>query len=270
MDRQRLLEKIKALMEMAARGTEHEAAIAAEKIQELTLKYQIDLDEIQTTQQASDGAIGTTIATENAARAWLNTLATAIAPVNLCKSFWRKTDAGTELIVVGSEVNVLTCKQVYEYLKGTIERLASEAVKREKAQYRTYIASWDDNWGIPQPEPNWRTWRNNFRQGCCDRVSARLLERFKAAQQHGIKTNEDGTAEQPDISALAVRTAIERSNRNIQKWMRDNGICLQSRATSGYKANPGGYAAGRAAGDRVGLNGQISGGGGNRRALGGR
>lgn len=264
MDLNTIKEKIKKLLTMAAKGTEHEAAIAAKKAQELLMQYNLNPGDFAGGDQAMDDfnkADAELIDKMGKKIYWKANLLYQIAKNNFCKAYYSSRDGG--MMLIGREHNRAICRHLYEYLTQTIDRLCQEEMKKEKANYARYReqmehlrATCPDT--IIHPEPSWRTWGDGFRSGCSDRIEQRLQEQLKAQERDGIP--------EAKVTALVCLEARQKENLAIQDYIKRAGLNLTtSRVTS--RVGRDGYSAGRAAGNNVGMNRQMGAAGGKGRAL---
>ncbi|HEY9644050.1 MAG TPA: hypothetical protein V6C57_26395, partial [Coleofasciculaceae cyanobacterium] len=254
MPREKLLALLKKLLIMRERGTEGEAANAAEKIQALTLRYGIQMHELQQAQdqQPDAGIEQHFIPVDGNKQPWKGWIMNAITDNNFCKFYWdshynlQQGKKQQRMVITGKDHNILITIHLYEYLVETVERLADQACAVEKQKYRAYIQSFDPNWGTPLPQPSWIAWRNDFKRGAAMRLRQRLAEQRKNVESQGISTPDAEQGMQQNVSALACREMYKRNDQAIALYLRQQGVRLTTTRTT-RNSGSGGYASGNRA-----------------------
>ena len=270
----------KLLMLSAYNNNEHEAQAAAEKVQALLAEYNLDMSQVTETTDAPDpDTQREKIDMGHDDTEWRRRLMRAIAVNNFCMHWTSWADDIPSHQLVGRHVNVITTKQVYEYLTATVERVNPFVDKRTKAR-----RSWFD--------------------GCSERLITRLYqqrydaERASAAtptQQRGNGTdlvlanvysteeelnhdfmygNPPGTRARenadwakwreeqrnapPVPKAMPIKeTATQRAKREAQE-RRSQKQWERQRAKEDAKRDHDAYAMGDNAGNQIGLNRQVA------------
>lgn len=223
----KVIQTIISLMDRKNHPTanENEALICAEKIQQLLLKHNLDLGKVE---EKRDGNVHSEIGHTYAPMArndrmhdyrWTSCLVCAIGDSCFCKGVW--CVSLRSIVFVGTKENVKVAIELYYYLTEQIQELAEKAVAEALFVHK-------------------RTFANNFRIGCANRVANRLnetrLNMWKAV-------GEECTAMVAANKALVEKyTKEEMSVRNSPK--------------GSYKYNREGYNQGYNAGEKVRLSTQ--------------
>ncbi len=231
-----IIEKVKKLLTMAERGTEHEAAIAAAKAQTLLMQHNIDLSQIDAGSEVDEQVCEWLLETMSRKQIWKGNLAHAIAEANFCRMWW----LGSDIKLVGKEHNVQIAHHLYDYLVEAVERVtkAALAVERHHQQDTLYLFKH-------------RAWANSFRLGCAHRLCDRLREQKQRMQTEGLP--------EASVSLLTCVEAYQRESEAIAQWMRERSIKLGSKVRSQARTSRSGYQTGKVAGDSISLNCQMSG-----------
>lgn len=164
-----ILQRIRKLLAMSrGNANENEAAIAAQRVQELLIKYNLSLSDVEqrdsTGKIIEDGDIMT-----SSSNPWRRDLALACARLYLCDYYWHHvrymTDTrkcgyirGDRHNFIGLAHNVIVAKEMFVYLVDTVERLAKESRK-----------------ALKQTHP----YEHAFRHGCATRLTRRLWDRYE-------------------------------------------------------------------------------------------
>lgn len=240
-DNAAIIEKLKKMLALAERGgTEEEAANAANMAMALAMKHGIDLAALQTSGiETRAGFKYATIYEDNGGfEQWLINLLGGICAAHGGKVFYKGAPGMTLYCAIVREDMVPLLKMTMEYLVKTVLRLNTEAVR-----------------GRSLTQPERAQFRKAFRIGCSARIRQRLYDRLQAMMK------EDEVAKAATGStALVVVNHLESEIKEMQDWMQKQGfIFRQSKARGPRTLDSAGYQAGRAAGDRVGLDAQLGG-----------
>jgi len=226
---------------MAERGTEHEAAIAAVKVQSLLMQHNIDLSHFYTGDSEADAEVCEWLLEAMSRRQiWKGNLANAIAETNFCRMWW----LGPNIKLIGKEHNVQVARHLYSYLVEAIERVTKEAVTAARRQQDTLALF------------NARTWVNSFRLGCAHRLCHRLREQKQRMETEGLP--------QAKVGVLTCVETYQQESAAIAQWMVNHNIQLGGKVRSQARTSRSGYQAGKVAGDSISLNRQMSGSYSNR------
>lgn len=121
--------KIKKLMALSKSGNENEAAFAAAKAQELLVKYNIEMSQVENVKLDREE---TRLVSEfkelfgtNKIQ-WKRDLAFAVAKGNMCKG----VSSGTGMYFLGKKANVEVAQFMYEVIVRDIERIADDNWKQ--------------------------------------------------------------------------------------------------------------------------------------------
>lgn len=236
-----VIDKVKKLLAMAERGTEHEAAIAAAKAQSLLMQYNIDLSHLNVGDSEAAVEVREWLLEAMSRRQiWKGNLANAIAETNFCRMWW----LGADIQLVGKEHNVQIARHLYSYLVEAIERTTQEALTAARQQQGTSNLI------------NTRTWANSFRLGCAHRLCSRLREQKQRFKTEGLP--------EAKVSGLMCIETYQRESEAIAQWMVNHNIHFGGKIKSQARTCYSGYEAGKAAGDSINLNRQMSEGYSNR------
>lgn len=218
---QSILDKAQKLQSLAERaGTAEEAAVAASKLQDLMLRYNVTQAQVEghVTEDEMDKQYYNFEEKRNY-RAFASTLYYNLADLNLCQAIYNpKTGSST---IIGKKHNIQIVHYLYAYLSREIKRLADKA-----ARY--------------QPNPG--VYRRTFCIGAMNVVLRRLREAKKTVQQETEQTN-----------------AIVLAEEGLVKAAFDIAFPRTSKASGPSISDGGAYKAGREAGERIPLNQGVAG-----------
>lgn len=172
-DQSKTISLIQKLLTLSKDGgaTEAEAALAAEKAQQLMLEHNLTFATVeQTGKTGDDGARVKKGLDKRQVYNWQKSLMGSIAELNFCHVMLRYEERGsiygarTKVFngyqLIGRAANVASTTVMFEYLVTTIDRLTKEHVQ-DPARYFTKYA-------------------HSFREGCSDRIIERLQDRQEA------------------------------------------------------------------------------------------
>jgi hypothetical protein len=182
-DKDQVVKRVQALLRLGESTNPHEAALAAQKAQELMLQHNIDFADLADNElgpeefgvdfyyiaslHVSSGAIAADIN-------WKRLLLTAAAHSLLCEVIGYGRLVGKHAIV-GQPSNVKVVKYLYEYLASEITRLADLAWTESDAN----ISS-----GIPDVDrQRYLNWIVSFKLGAVQSVYMRLQEQYAKTTQ---------------------------------------------------------------------------------------
>lgn len=247
--RQKICNTIAALLAKAndESCTEAEAALFADKAQELLAKHQIEMGELGA---AKDPMIrDNDLLTDRAA--WIKPLLGAVSKLYFCGYYYetfpadwvkrngfdknsRKLKGGGHGRVflrhnfIGERVNIIVAKNMAEYLISSMEKLCTEGEKSIHKDERT-------------------SYRYSFMNACASRLCFRLLKRRTETSAVGdVKTN-----------LPALRSMYENAQDAFKQWCEDQNTKLVTKKSLARVNHAGGARAGSQAGDRIGLDDQI-------------
>lgn len=235
----KLKSKIEKLLALQESPNENEASIAAAKLSDLLTRYGVNLADIGGVQESVEQFL---IEPSSQYSSWKMILLGAIAKSNYCELLAHSI--GTKgFYFYGKPTNVEAAKLLWEYLSGAVKRLTD---LHAKGRGRSYI--------------------NQFRCGCADRIAARLNYAHRQKLKNGIP----GDSESAPVSAIVCVSLDEQAYKENDQAIKEFAEKYNMRVGVGRPsyANGDGAAAGRAAGDTVSLAPQVK--SGNRpKALGG-
>lgn len=232
-DREKLLKKVRDLLALANHPNtgEHEATLAAERAQDILLKYNLDMMEV--TDVSFESPVTKLNYTIDGNFMWKKVLAAAVAKANFCDAYQtpsetklhvmkayggRARPARNAMNIVGRYENVAVVRELLSWLMAQCERIAT----RETSLYR----------GLA---PKAR-FRNNFLHGMTQRIAVRLAEAQLAAQ---VDQN--------------VRAVVVHHEKEIKDFYATEGIKLVT--TTGHTTRGSvGFVEGLRAGDKVNLH----------------
>lgn len=140
--------------------TPEEAALFAEKAQEIMFAYDLSLAKIEAADRNRPkgyGLAGIKLGTGVGVN-WRRRLLSFIAEVQFCKTYFTTCSRGAQIL--GRKHNVELVQHLYSYLEKDIGRLAD-------ANAAAYRLRWIST----------TTWKNNFCHGATDMIAARLFEK---------------------------------------------------------------------------------------------
>jgi len=236
-----VLTKIAKLLALAENNAnENEAAAAMAAASRLMEQHKIDRAEVDghsAEPEPIDTEVGQATLDDDFKKmsTWKAALAAGIAQANGCKSFvqryrpvrrpgQRRAVAPSPTIeILGASLDVAATRYLYAYACRQIDAFAVEALRAA--------------------EHPGRTWANNFRVACTDRV----VERYRAASSR----NRDEMRGAASGAALArLTSADDEIRRNLERFLANMKLRTVSQS---YRADEEAAAAGRAAGDLVDL-----------------
>lgn len=195
-----VLRRLKKLLAIAndGRGNEHEMELAAKKAQELMADYNLSLAQVSGAADAAEGGKREKTDLENAGYQWQRDLMGALAELNFCMHWnakkrvpyskdpndFRTIERNTH-VLVGREVNVVACREMFKYLHTTIERLVP--IESNAQRNSRSAQSW--------------------KEGCAHRLVERLKER-RAEMEAESARKRDEEAKRAQHPAYAGGNAL--------------------------------------------------------------
>lgn len=232
-----ILKRIKALLAMSrGNANENEAAVAAQKVQQLLTDYNLSLSDVENS--TSGKVIEDDDLMTSSSNPWRRSLGTAIARLYFCDYYWshvyvaapqrkRPYKRGDKHHFIGLPHNVVVVKEMFVYLVDTIERLAKESRKAKKER---------------------TAYENAFRFGCSKRIEARIWQRYNEATAPPA-----GLLVKSNVPALYKGLAAE-----VNDFMAKNHTDLITiDKYAGRIASVEGVIDGNKAGDSVSLDSQL-------------
>jgi hypothetical protein len=227
----KLIERLRRLLELSKSGNANEAANAAAAAQRLMTEHSISeamLDE----SEESLGEIGDNeLCADGAGARWRHHLAAGLTEANQCKAYVSRLGRAHRLMIVGHARNVATVRYLFAYVAREIERLCRDA-------------------GVGD-----RVFNNNFKLGAAITVSRRLRESVAAARdrarQQANASDAGGAALLRIDNALA---RIDGQKAGVDAWLADH-IKIGKARKSAAERNAAALAAGLRAGHSIDLDG---------------
>lgn len=245
MNRDEAMRKVASLLKLANSNNANEAALAAQRAQEIMDKFHLDsamLDIDGGAKVEPDepivnfGSKGAPLYEANKRSTWRWRLAQEIALANGCRIYL----TGGSIQIVGRPSDADTVRYLFAYLMKEVDRLADR-----------------------ESRGCGRTWANNFRLGVVDTIGEKMKE---AAQHVREAARQEARAANNPNALVRVNTAIERvaaKSIAVDKWIKENMKLRSGRGTSSTYDGAA-RAAGRAAGREINVGSRSAG------ALGGR
>ena len=162
MDQDRIIERIRKLLRLSESANPHEAALAAERVQQMLSEYNITMDSIGCDAETTS-ARQVNRKTRKALEKWAHALASRTARVFDCKHYHDPNTGETSFVGVGADPEV--CGWMYGYLYKTLLRLASEHMRGPARRLRSARSK--------------REARDSFLFGAVDVISRRMFAQKK-------------------------------------------------------------------------------------------
>lgn len=219
-DRESILEIIRKCLSLSRSSSEHEAALAAAKAQELLFKYNLTMAEVQTDEKKrkSDRIIRTEqdlTARKNDGK-WQIHLASALARYNFCDLlYW-----SNRVLFIGEQNNTEVCQELFHWLTIQLHQMATKAVREYTGWERKPV------------------FRRGFYEGAVQIIRARLYEQWETLRQQSVKS-----------------TALVVSNSEaIQEYIQVNFPKVREARVHQGTSSIDGLMAGREAGKQVDIS----------------
>lgn len=241
-DKDNLLAKLLALKQKTVENgcTEAEAQAAAEMVQALLLKYNIDISELDSDERQKEKIEENHGEFSGRMAGWKIQLMGVLADHYLCKMLILTTRVqgkhGKKLLLVGKPINTAIAREMYDYLVQIIHDLSWKAMDEERAQRGTKLYG------------EGRAYAEAWRQGCVNRINERLIEkRAKMATQGDSQNN---------VTALQIINLYERENQLIEEFIKSTFGKLGTHTTK-QAWHRDAYHKGYKRGDSIGLDNQL-------------
>lgn len=176
-DLDKIVERVQKILALGRRGgTEAEAAAAMAKAQELLAKHNLDMAAVEKGAPSQREKVSR----DTGMYLYQRRLWHSVADLNFCLCFTTvelgeyrgKKKYRNRTYVVGRKVNTRATLAMAGYLEGAVDRLC-----RERLAVRTHHATTPGN----LHQQFFSSWAVSFREGCADRLVAKLSERRKVA-----------------------------------------------------------------------------------------
>jgi len=214
--KEQIVDLVRKLLSLSTSPNEHEAARALEKAQEILLKYNLQMRDIEIKEEHHTlDFINLPINTPDRVQDWKLLLLHRIASPNFCKVV---TAGKYRFYILGRGFNVVSVMEMFSWVQGQLEILAMVNTTtyqgRDKLRYR-----------------------NSFLMGCIERIGQRLREAQKSAMQSDVQT-----------TALVVD-----SRKLLEDFTLGQFPNLGHGRSLGTNNSAEGYRDGQSAGDKVSL-----------------
>ena len=238
-DKSKVIDKIRKLLALSESANENEAALAAEKAQELLARYNIDLFEVKDVREEQPVERDSS---ETRSQSWRRQIYHAVAEMYFCKYYYdsiqRPSSTSTRGFVrrdlhflTGQPHNIDVAKMIAAYLCATVMRLANEGShdypKQERARYK-----------------------KSFHNACAFRLRQRIGERVERTKQ-----TETVASDGRNLPALAslYDQAVFTNLAHLKKL----GVEIHVRKSKSRSSHLGGHTDGREAAETINLDTQI-------------
>lgn len=231
-----IIERIRKLLAMSrGNANENEAAVAAQKAQQLLAEYNLSLADVEKLDAKGkvieDGDLMT-----SSSNPWRRTLGNATARLYLCDYYWNHVHFAKATRkrgyvradrhnFIGLPHNVVVAKEMFVYFVDTVERLAKESRKKEK-QTNAY--------------------EHAFRHGCANRLTNRIWLRYEQQTAPPV-----GLLTKSNVPAL-----YKGMDEAISEFMKTKTDIVEMKSR-GKHSSWEGVIAGNRAGDKVSLDTQL-------------
>ncbi len=239
MTQEEAIEKARKLFALAQSDNPNEAALAAQRAQEVLARFNIDAAMLAGAAEEPEEdvrAFNDPLYSGNRLASWKLALASSIARHNQAKIY----TSGPNVMMVGRPSDVQKVRYLYAWLSNEVERLAKIHTTGEG-----------------------RVYANNFRIGVVSAINDKLKAANEQARQEA-RAGQNGAALVKVDNALA---RIEARSAAVQKWTDDN-LNLRKRQSSHYRGNRDAHEHGRREGSKLNVGGSARGAlGAGQRAL---
>ena len=211
-----LWEKMRKVLNLTQSSNEHEAALALEKLKQMTAKYDVTIEDIMSRAQGVNIARETFNTGMKNKQLWMSIMIRAVADYTDTKSFFGSNFLGElEYRFYGYERDRKIACYMAEYLHHNVQDLAKQAWKRF------------DLLDMERPDSDARNWQTNYKMGFMEGVEDQL--KSLRAEEHPSNTG----------TALVVLKGQE-----INEWLKKN-IKVTKTAKRYYTPNEKAYHMGR-------------------------
>lgn len=149
-----IVERIQKLRRLSRSSNQHEAALAAAKMQELLFAHNLSLGALQDPSEYIE------VEHRLQSRAWARLLLAALCRNNFCKPLL--SSMGGWMYVVGRRENVAAVNEIFDFLCREVDRLCKAQLK----VYQTRVEGGRTEHG--------RSWSAAFRNGAASTIAGRL------------------------------------------------------------------------------------------------
>jgi hypothetical protein len=239
MTRDEAIEKAKKLLRLATSDNVHEAALAAQRAQEILDRFELTsamLDAETQEETIEDSSVKGDFLDRckgKQLQTWKAYLSAVIAGANGCRTFvrWEWNHAQNRQVatlhIVGRPGDAAKVRHLYMFLAHEVERLC-----------------------LRDGRGNGKTWRNQYRLGVVDTIKGIL----KKGQEQTVKSMKSEYENNP-MALVKLDQAIaklEHKQAEVDSWM-DNNRDMKTRSAPRVYSDPGAREHGRKAGREINL-----------------
>jgi hypothetical protein len=215
----KIVEKIKKCLALSKNPNEHEAALAAARAQELLVKYNLAMADVEGINASAIEEIFLE-SEDGDYEEWKRVLLHAVASCNYCRFILiHGRDKGK---LIGKPKNMIVTLEIFSYCVEAIERLLEESGLRGKVQ------------------------KYSFCKGAVNAIYANMLEKKKQLESQGV----DG------CSSTAVMVVDKENTKAVKEYIAEH-IGAIRRSNTNKKIDYGCFDKGYSEGKRISLNDQI-------------
>jgi hypothetical protein len=229
---EKVIAKIRKMLAHAndtAAGGEHERDTALRMAHNLLAKYNLSMSDVSQKNNQDDRSDQTEVYYDYV---WMRMMAAAISKLYFCHLFTQKTGKKdrSKFTFVGREANVSTAKEMFEYVVKSVTKEAS----------RVTTAAGEN-----------QTFKWSFCKGAALQIHHRCVKLREEAEAESRAEAKPGT----QLVLASLYAAEHTANQNyINEKM---GITLRKAPMRTRNTDSSGFAAGKAFGNKVGLNKQV-------------
>lgn len=261
--REKAIDKVRKLLALAGSSNEHEASLAADKAHAILAEYNLSLVDVETKDISSATPvfiIDNEVVMDS--WPWRRQIAAGVAQLYFCTYYYTMFHQDGKRLdmhnFVGEQHNTEVAKMMFRYLVDTVVRLANESAAENKVPTKERI-----------------TYTRAFQWGCTGRLGARLRDRIKTAKegtanafhdqnrltmQRPAQTGVSSAPTGPKTNLPALMSLYQQTEQRLKSFVKQEVGNLRSSSRGGRTSSDAGTQAGREAGDRISLDGQIGGG----------
>ena len=226
------LQKIRALTESSVPG---EAAAAAAKLQEILLKYNLEMEDIEEERsEALDKYVKEDLelgVSSGGMINWRRILLSGIARSLMCAAFGYK--GASKMVVVGHKRNIEMVGHFYAYLSWEISRLADVTWEKTRSS----------------SSENARSWKNSFYNGAVDIIVQRLQEKYQQVSLQDSRSHALVLKNERDLDEAVVNLVGRVRKNSVRQRHSDSGYSRGTRA--GKRVNLDNPVRGKRSGNRL-------------------
>lgn len=257
MTTEKIIDRVRKLLELANSTNEHEAATAAARAAELMIEHEISEAQIAAANEVEGSTTvkpvrDVEIARDGRTVEWHRVLVSGLAFAFNCRHYYYRAQHGNvdaRYHVVGTEDSINAIRMMYAILVREVDQLARRAYMEE-------VAECEDS-GIEAPSA--RAWKSAFRTGCARTIAQRLHAQRAASMQRAKDDAQRATSMQraaDDASKSQALAVINRQREAVDAFVTERvGRLRVGAGSSAGRSSRSGYSAGAHAGRSVHLGG---------------